>query len=126
LTRYYSDFDYDHFDSIHGGPAGYRRQDVPGLVSLVAQPGTQPLMSCVNGVDTFVSLDAGCEGKTVVASMGHIWTEASAERRAIYRCSINGESFVSMDDGCEGFTFDRPLGYVLSDIPDTAPVFGRS
>jgi hypothetical protein len=126
LSRYYSDFDYDHFDSIHGGPAGYYRKDNPGLVSLVAQPGTQPLMSCVNGVDTFVSLDTACEGKTVVAGLGHIWSQppADAESQVIYRCSINGESFVSMADGCEGFTFDRPLGYVLK--PEAAPGFSRS
>jgi concanavalin A-like lectin/glucanase superfamily protein len=125
LTEYYSDFDHDHFDTINGGPAGYQRRGVAGLLSLSPQPGTQSLMSCVNGVDTFVSLDVGCEGKTVVTSLGQIWAQAptGVGSRPLYRCAISGESFVSVAADCEGYTMDKQLGFVLTDLPDTPAVF---
>ncbi|WP_243727185.1 LamG-like jellyroll fold domain-containing protein [Actinocrispum wychmicini] len=125
LTRYYSAFDYDHFDTVHGGPVGYENGGVAGLVAMIPQPGTQPLTSCVNGVDTFLSTDPACEGKTVLGSLGQIWTAAPADTAStpLYRCVVNNEYFASTSANCEGYTLDRQLGFILTGLPAAA---GRS
>jgi hypothetical protein len=118
----------DHASTIDGPPPSYRTEGPQDLLALTPEPGTRPLLSCVDGFDWFVSTDPACEGRTLLAPIGNVWTEAPTGRdsRPIYRCRFNNtDSFVSLDAGCEGLTGDRQqLGYVLSDLPDVTPTFG--
>jgi hypothetical protein len=110
---------------VDGTPPGYWLEGSAGLVSLVAQAGTQPLMSCQDDTDQFVSTDPNCEGKTVLANIGQVWTAAPAVGTSwpIYRCIVNGQRYVSKAANCEGYTMDRQIGYVMASQPDVAPVF---
>ncbi|MCE6994368.1 laminin G domain-containing protein [Saccharothrix sp. S26] len=125
LVRSLNDDTGDHMATVEGTPPGYRTEGVHGFLSLVAKPGNQPLMSCYDGSDQFVSTDPNCEGKRVVSSLGRIWTAAPADGsgKALYRCRINGESFVSAQADCEGLTVDGLLGYTDKSVPTTAPQF---
>jgi hypothetical protein len=94
-------------------------------VALTALPGTQPLTSCVDGEDQFVSLDVSCGGKTVQSALGWLWAEPpdGIASRAIYACRIKGEGYTSLRDDCEGYQVERRLGYVLIGFPNEEPVF---
>jgi hypothetical protein len=126
LPRYYNDRGaVDHMSTVDGTPPGYWLEGSAGLVSLVAQAGTQPLMSCQDDTDQFVSTDPNCEGRTVLANIGQVWTAAPAVGTSwpIYRCIVNGQRYVSKAANCEGYTMDRQIGYVMASQPDVAPVF---
>ncbi|WP_125809101.1 LamG domain-containing protein [Actinoplanes sp. ATCC 53533] len=127
LARYYGPA-WDHvttFDGSTAVPPGHWAEGPSGWVALTARPGTQPLTSCVDGDDQFVSLDATCGGKTVQSALGHIWTEQpdGVASRALYACRINGEGYTSLRDDCEGYQVERRLGYVLIGFPNEEPVF---
>jgi hypothetical protein len=126
LARYYSTDAADHRATVHGTPPGYRPEGVLGWLPLAAGPGTQPLYSCLDGTDEFTSLDAGCEGKTVLAGAGQVYATppAGPASALIYRCLVNGERFISRRVDCEGYQVDRPLGYVLTAAPDLPATFG--
>ncbi|MCW3819642.1 LamG domain-containing protein [Micromonospora sp. DR5-3] len=125
LARYH-DMGHDHLSTVNGTPPGYRPDGQQGFVALTQATGTQPLMSCLDDTDHFASLDARCEGKTVVSTIGEIWSQAPPEQPSapIYRCRFGSERFVSMQADCEGATVDQQLGYVLTAVPDLTPVFG--
>ncbi|MEV4756132.1 LamG domain-containing protein [Micromonospora sp. NPDC049559] len=126
LTRYrYSYEATDHMSVADGTPPGYVAEGAAGLVSLVEQPGTQQLLSCLAGTDEFPSLLANCEGQRVRGVTGQIWSAAPTdqESRAIYRCQFGNEHFVSLEDDCEGQTVEARLGYVLAQVPDLLPIF---
>ncbi|MER6795999.1 hypothetical protein ABT262_29190, partial [Amycolatopsis mediterranei] len=106
---------------------GFRTEGAQGVVPLVDQPGTQPLVSCYAGADQFLSTDSACEGKTVERGIGRIFTAPPADGGSpLYRCKAGGEYFEDLSAGCAGFTVDRLLGYVLTGPPGTAPVFPPS
>lgn len=125
LTRYNSEYVRDHRATVHGTPPAYRAEGVLGWLPLAAGPGTQPLYSCVDGTDEFSSLDAACEGKTVVGAVAQVYSAAPAGAAGapIYRCLVNGQRFVSRSASCEGYQVDRPLGYVLTAAPDVPATF---
>ncbi|UMP02497.1 LamG domain-containing protein [Amycolatopsis sp. EV170708-02-1] len=126
LVRYYNNAAYDHLGTTQAARPGYYAEFRHGYLSLLPQTGTQPLTACVNDTDLFVSLDSACEGKTVIESIGHLWTQKPDDPAAkpLYRCGSSGtESMTSDDDNCEGLPKDRFLGYVLADIPHVEPVF---
>jgi hypothetical protein len=129
LARYALDA-FEHTSTTGGPPASYRVEGTAGWLALNHETGTRPLLSCMDGVDQFVSTDPACAGKTVLAVLGELWDEPPAEPpaghsyRAIYRCRIGTwDSFVSVDEGCEGTTVDSRLGYVLTEAPATAAEF---
>lgn len=119
---------YEHASVTDGAAPGYVSEGSHGLLALTAQPGTKPLYSCRNGTyDQFVSLDADCEGKSVVSTLGSIWTAApeGVESRALYRCTLpggDGDGMVSNSDTCEGFPAER-IGYALIAAPGVTAVF---
>jgi hypothetical protein len=129
LARYYYPRGYDHWGSVQGTPPGYSYEGSHGYVSLAFEPGTQPLLSCRDGVDQFVSIDLSCEGKQVLGNIGYLWTAPppGVTSRAVYRCSYSVDArtnrFTSTDAVCEGNTVDLRLGYVLAAAPTTAPAF---
>jgi hypothetical protein len=126
LARYYSVDAVDHRATVHGTPPAYRFEGVLGWLPLAAAAGTQPLYSCLDGTDEFSSLDAGCEGKTVLGGIGQVYAAAPTGPASapIYRCRVNGQRFVSRQADCEGYQLDRPLGYVLTAAPDGPATFG--
>ncbi|KFU75740.1 hypothetical protein BB31_40040 [Amycolatopsis lurida NRRL 2430] len=129
LVRYYNENAYDHLSTTHGARPGYHKEFRHGYVPLIPQQGTQPFTACVNYTDLFVSLDTACEGKTVIESIGHLWTQKPADPTAIslYRCGSSGtESMTSDSDYCEGLINDRFLGYIIADIPQVEPVFAAT
>ncbi|MDX8146929.1 LamG domain-containing protein [Lentzea sp. BCCO 10_0061] len=119
---------YEHASLTDGPAPGYVAEGRHGLLALTAQPGTRPLYSCRNGsYDQFVSTDAACEGKTVLSTLGSIWTEApeGLESRALYRCTLpggDGDGMVSNAENCEGHPAER-LGYALTAAPGVTAVF---
>ncbi|MEJ3750146.1 LamG domain-containing protein [Actinomycetes bacterium KLBMP 9797] len=125
LSRYYFDDGFaDHLSTVDGTPPAYRQEGSAGLLSLVAQPGTTPLLTCRTGGDQFVSTDPACEGGSVLSTIGHVWTAATdGVGTAIYRCVYAGQRFVSRSATCEGQTVDRQLGYLRASPPDVTPVF---
>lgn len=122
LSRYYS-FHFDHWTTIDGTMPGYSREGRTGWVSLTQQSGTQPLMSCRNGVDEFTSVDPGCEGKQTLAAIGYLYSTPPNELHTapLYRCrmgtELTTEQFTSGSEICEGRTVDRLLGHVLLTPP---------
>lgn len=129
MARYNYPFMYDHWGTVHGTPPGYAYEGSHGYVSLTFEPGTQPLFSCRDGVDEFVSTDPNCEGKQILDNIGYLWTAAQPDgsSRPLYRCSVSVgagiDRFTSNDPNCEGTTVDRQLGHVLTTMPTTAPTF---
>ncbi|MEJ3748473.1 LamG domain-containing protein [Actinomycetes bacterium KLBMP 9797] len=127
LTRYNGP-SWDHVTTYDGSPVlppGYAHEGTQGWVALAALPGTQPLTSCRDVHDQFVSLDPACEGKTVLGSLGHIWTAepSGVASMPLYSCRISGESYTSLQEDCEGYEFVRQLGYVLIGAPDEEPLY---
>jgi hypothetical protein len=123
LPRYHSHSAADHLSTTYGTPPGYRNEGGGWLLSMVPQPGTQPLMSCLDGTDYFVSLNTGCDGKQVVATLGEIWTAppAGMPSAPIFQCYFPGKPtttrFVSYQASCEGLVVERQLGYLLTALP---------
>ncbi|MEV8376619.1 LamG domain-containing protein [Kribbella sp. NPDC056861] len=125
LARYNNPVAADHHSTTSEVNPGYRSEGQQGWLAKAPGAGAQPLMSCRDGVDNFLSDQADCEGKTAVGAIGNIWPTAPAGLTSapIYRCSLNGERFVSKVQNCEGLTLERQLGYVLTALPDVAAVF---
>ncbi|WP_211282671.1 LamG domain-containing protein [Amycolatopsis keratiniphila] len=129
FVRYYNENAYDHLSTTHGARPGYHQEFRHGYVPLIPQQGTQPFTACVNDTDQFVSLDTACEGKTVLETIGHLWTQKPDDPTAkpLYRCGSSGtESMTSDDDNCEGLPKDRFLGYVITKLPQVEPAFAAS
>ncbi|MET9631809.1 LamG domain-containing protein [Lentzea sp. NPDC006480] len=124
FTRYSLD-GYDHVSTTGAAPPSFRTESSHGFLALAPVAGTQQLFSCRNGYDHFVSADAACEGKTVLAAIGAIRTTPSGtSTRAVYRCAVTGgDSMISTDPGCEGQPVDRLLGYALTSVPADTAVF---
>jgi hypothetical protein len=123
FARYNTPQGWDHANTIHGVPPGYRAVPSQGYTSLIAIPGTHQLFNCRNGMDLFVSTDAGCEGKTVISSNGWAWTEPpdGVPSAPIYRCVADNQLFVAMSESCEFQTLDRALGHLVTVVPGLAP-----
>ncbi|MFD8500618.1 LamG domain-containing protein [Amycolatopsis sp. NPDC059657] len=124
LTRYYHPRIAEHAVTAAGVPPGYRHEGTFGSIAMTNEPGTQALMSCVDGSDRFLSTDPACGGKTVEVPIGYLWTEAPAGRAStqLFQCSLNsgpsaGELFVSWESNCEGQTVRGPLGYIIKEVP---------
>jgi hypothetical protein len=112
----------DHLSTIGGVPAGYRAEHVFGMLARSATPGTQPLVACRTGEDTFTSLSDTCEDRTMVGRLGWIYSAPPQGRPSapVYRCKIKdpgprfGEHFDSGSEACENQTTEGRLGYVVA------------
>lgn len=95
----------------------YLLQKTLGRIYTNPQAGaTVPLWGCKSGfVDTFLSLDSGCEGRYVRGLNGYIYAQppAGVQSTPIYRCYTGHDHFVSTDPSCEGSQEDKFLGYIL-------------
>jgi hypothetical protein len=100
--------------------APYREDTGLGMVASTQIAGTTALMSCQDGADVFSSVDAACEGATVLRRIGYIWTAPPAgvaDNGELFRCrTTGGERFDSRDPACEGGSRDRSLGYVATEV----------
>ena len=102
--------------SLGGVPAGYRLAATFGLLARTAEEGTLPFYSCQSGEDVFSSTSTTCEGRTVLARLGHIYSAPPAGHPAVavFRCKTTaGEHFDSANPTCGGVTVEGRLGYVL-------------
>jgi hypothetical protein len=92
---------------------------------MAAQTGTRPLYSCQSGPDLYSSTDAACEGGTVLAVTGHVWTAkpSDVDSLPLYRCKAGTDRFLSLLADCEGQTMDKQLGYTLVAVPTVTAVF---
>ncbi|RSM87388.1 LamG domain-containing protein [Kibdelosporangium aridum] len=124
LTRYYHPRARDHIASPGSAGPGYRREGMLGLVAMISEAGTQQLMSCLDGMDQFLSIDPACGGKTVAGKVGRTWTQPpdGLSSRELFSCKITagaaaGELFSSWEGTCEGQTVISSLGYVLTAVP---------
>jgi hypothetical protein len=124
LTRYYHPRIGEHDVTTRGTPPGYRHERTFGLLAMSGEPGAQLVKSCVDGTDRFLSLDPGCDGKTVWRDVGYIWTQPPAGLPSVplYQCASTsgpstGQLFVSAEANCEGQTVRGLLGHVLRAAP---------
>ncbi|SMD20151.1 LamG domain-containing protein, partial [Kibdelosporangium aridum] len=123
LSRYHHGRAGEHIQTTGAAEPGYKWEGTLGLVAMNDEPGTQSLMSCMDGEDQFLSTDAACGGKTVVRPIGRVWTQAPEGRAAkeLLSCkvaggSMDGQHFASTAS-CEGHTQVASLGYVLASVP---------
>ncbi|MFC9692236.1 LamG domain-containing protein [Kribbella sp. NPDC056951] len=112
-----TNFPYDHISGTGRLAATQRAEGSLGYLSMRQLSGTTVWMQCSDGADSFTSNDAGCEGKTVVSTLGYGWTEAASGRAELFRCRASwGDLFDSRDPGCEGQTLDRSLGFTATNL----------
>jgi hypothetical protein len=108
----------EEFSNSGQVPGNFRPTGQLGVLGAVGETGTTALKSCVRGADHFLSLDAGCEGATVLGTAGSLWTAAPAKGTALYRCKNDTTSdiFESTDENCDGQqnTAAVQLGYLLT------------
>lgn len=125
LTRYRL-VGIDHYSTANGVPPGHILDGTHGYVSLSRPAGTVELLSCLNGVDQFVSTRADCEGKTVLGRLGNIWVEppGGLPSAPLHRCVFEGQRFTSTRADCEGQTPDGRLGYLVTTLPTKTAEFG--
>jgi hypothetical protein len=125
LTRHYFPSGPDHYTTIDGAPLEYYSEGVQGFLGLTQPAGTRFLYSCVQGTDQFVSTDAGCEGKTVIGTLGTVYAQppAGTGTKLLKRCVFADQRFTSITGSCEGYAFDGDLGYILANPPTTTAEF---
>ena len=97
-----------------------------GVLDLTSGAGQVPLYGCQVGklktnndgeldgpADRFVSLDAKCEGATVLGLNGYVFSEQppGVKTRPLHSCQGPQGRFVSNDPGCDGQTAKALLGY---------------
>lgn len=119
LLRSNSTADTDHLTSIFRVPSHYAVEGRLGWIETAWEPGTTALWLCRDGTDTFSSVQADCEGKTVVRWTGNIWTTPppGLPSKALFRChTTTGERFDSTSVGCEGRTTEQTLGYLITTL----------
>ena len=76
---------------------------------------TTALYGCKTGaVDSFLSIDGGCEGAHVMGLIGFLYTSPIAllDLVPLYRCKGFNDHFASNDPHCEGSVTERLLGYI--------------
>ncbi|MEV4058106.1 LamG domain-containing protein [Amycolatopsis sp. NPDC049688] len=116
----------DRMTTMSGGLPGYTAVVAQGYLPLTTQPGTQPLLNCASNFDKYPSLDATCAGKTVLGTIGQIWSAppAGMTSQPLYRCVFPGvDTATATSTGCYGGTVDTLLGYTLTTLPDVTPSF---
>ena len=98
--------------------AGFILEKTLGLIYQYPQQGAiTALYSCKGGeVDSFLSLDAACEGQRILGINGYMYTRpvASLALSPLYRCITGKDHFASSDPLCEGKKTEELLGYILS------------
>jgi hypothetical protein len=115
----------DRMTTVGGGLPSYYVYRNQGYLPLIAQTGSQALMSCANDSDKFLSLDAACEGKTVLGTAAQIWAQppAGLASQPLYRCAFSTDALTATSTACDGAALDTLLGYTLTALPDVTPVF---
>ncbi|MFT7871483.1 MULTISPECIES: LamG domain-containing protein [Amycolatopsis] len=116
----------DRMATTTGGLPGYTAVVFQGYLPLASQTGTRPLLSCANDFDKFLSTDVACDGKTVLGTIGQIWSAPpdGMASQALYRCVFPGvDTITANSQECYGGTVDTLLGYTLTALPVVTPAF---
>ena len=108
---------------------GYRFVRTLGFLVRIGGPNLQPIYGCAAGEDRFLSLDAACEGRTVLGRYGFAYAvpPSGEQTVALYRCNGAGRGhFASVDPNCEGAVPEARLGFVRTtdEGPLPAPACG--
>jgi hypothetical protein len=115
LVRYYNPSTGQHWASTRGAPSGYQPEVMFGEVSLTPVDGGKPLYECVAAgtSDQFMSNGADCDGYTVQAQAGYLYSAppAGIPTLPVYRCFVNGDHIISQSAACEGYQPSGLLGY---------------
>src|SRR5262249_13879195 len=89
-----------------------------GALALPAAPAphTPTLYACRSGAGRFTSVDAACEGNTVLGTVGLVYTiqPTNIPTVPVYRCTATGDSFESLRSDCEGVQQHSLLGYTVA------------
>jgi hypothetical protein len=113
----------DHWARTGAVPAAYTLQATLGFLAPNPIPATAALSGCASGPDHFLSLSTSCEGQTVGAIEGYIYSAppTSGASSALYSClsasTTTEDHFASTSPACGGAVSLGLLGYVLDSAP---------
>jgi hypothetical protein len=109
-------------------PPGARYESGLGFLLEAGGAGRHPIHGCLSGsADYFLSLDAGCEGRTALGVEGYAYDVPPTlePTQAVYRCQVpNHDHFASSSSDCEGQNTEGNLGY-LRTYGDALHVYGN-
>lgn len=105
-----------HIVTAGSPPAGASYEFGLGFLLAEGGGGRHAVYGCnAGGADYFLSLDPGCEGRTVLGVEGYAYgAPPTAEpTQAVYRCNVPGSNhFASASSDCEGQRTEGNLGYL--------------
>jgi len=108
----------DHWSATTGVDDGHTFEAPPlGFLSTTALSGMTGLYSCSISGTHFSSQDSACEGFTVLALDGYIYSSAHVGALPLFRCRSSIGHFDTQSVTCEnyvGAVNERTLGYVSS------------
>ncbi|MGH3713888.1 MAG: LamG domain-containing protein [Micromonosporaceae bacterium] len=122
LVRYVRKDLPGHLSSVHQTSPAYRVQSGLGFTALFAPAGTTTLRTCADAAGRyFSSVQPDCEGGSLVAYNGNIWTSPPADLPSaeLYRCvDAAGNRFDSTDPWCDGDgnQLQVTLGYLATGL----------
>ena len=103
----------DRRTSVGPVPITYEPRERLGLISIVDDPGMQPIYGCQQGTDAYTSVDAACDGTQQLGRIGFVWTDPPPDLDAVplSRCrdTETGERYDAEDCGPD--QTDAFLGY---------------
>jgi len=115
LSRFYNG--RDHVSATSETFPGYSREGALGVLYTSPVAGTHPIYQCrVGSWDYMTSLNANCEGTSIVGVLGYVYSSPpAAANRPFYRCRVasTGDHFDSTAANCEGQIVEGRLGYLL-------------
>ena len=115
LNRYYSDPGGVYMVSAHRVLEPFAFQRTLGFALDAPGAGRRAFYQCATGTDTFLSLDAGCEGRGKLGLEGYLLTGEQPDSLPVYRCgAFNNHGHLASNDGagCEGLgAVEGLLGY---------------
>jgi hypothetical protein len=128
LLRFWLPSTSTHFVGAGPPPSGAAYEFGLGYLLAEGGSGRHPIYGCnAGGSDYFLSLDAGCEGRTVLGTEGYAYDAppTSEPTQPVYRCQWPGhDHFASSSSDCEGQTTEGHLGYVRT-YGDGLHVYGN-
>ena len=110
--------------------AGFFYQQTLGFLLPTGGPNLQALYGCrTSGGDYFLSLDAGCEGVSVLGRYGFVYSRPAARRGHGRRLPLPAQRpapLRSLDAACGGATTEARLGYLRTTAQGAAPPSRRA
>jgi hypothetical protein len=116
LLRFWIPSTGTHVVSAGGAPPGATYEFGLGFLLSAGGDGRHAIYDCLNaGADRFLSLDPGCEGRTVLGREGFAYDAppTTEPTSAVYRCNwVGHDHFASSSADCEGQRPEGLLGYL--------------